>query len=886
MNVNNFAINKKYFTYALLFIISFFVISQTINAACSRENIGYCSETFIVQKGGSLTLGNYKTVRLQRQNDSRDVHCILHNVQSPAYGSHGEYTKRTCNSTYSFSSNNDKIRAAVGYVMSTSLGYVEKQYLIHRFLYLYASGAETSYVSGYDDYYNAAVSAYNNYPNTPGTYYLANFYDCGSEIQPISDGYETIVIPPKYTNVISHWTWGYEKGEGNNGDKRAFHLENTTFEGGVAGNTFVMNDGRKVTIPNGFYLNQSFGTSAIDGYWGGYAFGTIVTQKEYSMGFEYDYSPYNYSITYELNGGTNSSSNPSTYNVLYGVSFKPATRTGYVFDGWYEDASFTTPITGINEGANASFTSAQDLYTKLSSRTTGNVKIYAKWTPDTYKVIYHGNGGYTSSGQNIITDSFKFYDHYTIKGGDLFSNTDHTFIGWTTNSDGETDDGYNWTGWSGTWIYTNGEYGISNRQLHLYARWQDSCVYEFKNTYNNSPTTLDRLNLYKKYHRGAWNSESRRNLLNFRILDAETACGNYTPNYGTNNACLKTDQVNSETENKFTNENLSDYNDRVISSSITDQSYCLTDLELNKGENVGYDSNTVVKAGRMVFSIDKEDAVAKGTITKTCYIHKDVYNNYIGDITTENFIKVNDYMDKITLAEVELNQMSIKSYPISETNGDFYKVEGKVEITYKPNPIYAEKITGKQNNNCVDSTGRINDTCRLLGYGVASKFNDANLTNPSFNFSITPSLNSIFSFNTNDTCPYKVEPEIIKYTNTYKGNVDLEFRVVDTNNPFNRNTKSNWSDGMDNNKNNNKVTEYITNSDVNNSYNRTGNGSLYTNQTDGTRRIILTPDLVQRIREYNESNTYDDYTVYTEEVEGQTKTSTSFFDYIGLTKVQ
>ena len=45
-----------------------------------------------------------------------------------------------------------------------------------------------------------------------------------------------------------------------------------------------------------------------------------------------------------------------------------------------------------------------------------------------------------------------------------------TFDGWTTNSGG-ADDGYGWTGWSGTWTFNDGSYGVSNGTLTLYPRW-------------------------------------------------------------------------------------------------------------------------------------------------------------------------------------------------------------------------------------------------------------------------------------------------------------------------------------------------------------------------------------------------------------------------------
>ena len=86
-----------------------------------------------------------------------------------------------------------------------------------------------------------------------------------------------------------------------------------------------------MTVPNGFYLVQRFGTGQITGKWTTFNFGTKLTQPSYVMNFEYDYYPTDYTITYNLDGGTNSSSNPDSYTVLYGVTFSNPTKAGYDF---------------------------------------------------------------------------------------------------------------------------------------------------------------------------------------------------------------------------------------------------------------------------------------------------------------------------------------------------------------------------------------------------------------------------------------------------------------------------------------------------------------------------------------------------------------------------
>ena len=67
-----------------------------------------------------------------------------------------------------------------------------------------------------------------------------------------------------------------------------------------------------------------------------------------------------YTITYNLDGGTNHGSNPATYTVENTITLQNPSKDGYNFLGWYTDAGFATPITTISES-------------------TGNLVLYAKW---------------------------------------------------------------------------------------------------------------------------------------------------------------------------------------------------------------------------------------------------------------------------------------------------------------------------------------------------------------------------------------------------------------------------------------------------------------------------------------------------------------------------
>ena len=254
----------------------------------------------------------------------------------------------------------------------------------------------------------------------------SGIYDTGTDVNISVPAY----VNPTYTNTINHWSWGYKNQEGNNGDKSAFHLADTTFTA-TQGSTFTMGTDRKTTVPNGFTLRSKFGTSYVTGSWVSYNMGTQITQKASSASFEYDYDPISYTITYTMNGGTNSSANPSSYNVLYGVIFSNPSRTGYQFKNWTIGG---TAVTGINAGANASFSSASDLYSKCSARTTGNKTVVANWTANTYTVKYNGNGS-TSGSTASSSHTYGTAKALTANG---FVKTGYKFLGWSTSSTATT----------------------------------------------------------------------------------------------------------------------------------------------------------------------------------------------------------------------------------------------------------------------------------------------------------------------------------------------------------------------------------------------------------------------------------------------------------------
>ena len=86
----------------------------------------------------------------------------------------------------------------------------------------------------------------------------------------------------------------------------------------------------------------------------------VTSDQTYTATFSSSAIVHTYTITYILNGGTNSPSNPSTYTEGASFTFADAQKNGYSFAGWYDANG--NKITGVNEN------------------TKGNLTLSASWT--------------------------------------------------------------------------------------------------------------------------------------------------------------------------------------------------------------------------------------------------------------------------------------------------------------------------------------------------------------------------------------------------------------------------------------------------------------------------------------------------------------------------
>ena len=131
--------------------------------------------------------------------------------------------------------------------------------------------------------------------------------------------------------------------------------------------------GFQVVDKNGYWLANAHGYTDANGNW---KQANNVTLYAHWIEKQYE----QYTITYELNGGTNAD-NPTTYTIVTpDITLKAAGKMGYTFLGWYDNAEFDgTPITSIPTGS----TGNKDLYAKWEER---KLKINAEWLPEPYYV--------------------------------------------------------------------------------------------------------------------------------------------------------------------------------------------------------------------------------------------------------------------------------------------------------------------------------------------------------------------------------------------------------------------------------------------------------------------------------------------------------------------
>ena len=117
-----------------------------------------------------------------------------------------------------------------------------------------------------------------------------------------------------------------------------------------------------------------------------FVFGNGGTQVMQNMLLYLVWTPVTYSITYNLDGGTNHPSNPATYTVdSENITLQPPAKEGLAFNGWWDSSTDGTRVTSIASGSE------------------GNITLWARWLP-VHIIAFNANGGAVNPASGTTGD--------------------------------------------------------------------------------------------------------------------------------------------------------------------------------------------------------------------------------------------------------------------------------------------------------------------------------------------------------------------------------------------------------------------------------------------------------------------------------------------------
>ena len=156
-----------------------------------------------------------------------------------------------------------------------------------------------------------------------------------------------------------------------------------------------------------------------------YTPGEVLTQAENLTLYAIWAKIAQYEVTYVANGATSGAVpvDPTLYAEDDVATVKTANtleKLGYSFVGWNTAANGT----GID-------------YLPASGLTiTGDITLYAKWTPNpTYTLLYNGNG-HTSGTVPVDSTDYQVSESAIVQAKGTLEKTGYTFVGWNTAADG------------------------------------------------------------------------------------------------------------------------------------------------------------------------------------------------------------------------------------------------------------------------------------------------------------------------------------------------------------------------------------------------------------------------------------------------------------------
>lgn len=184
------------------------------------------------------------------------------------------------------------------------------------------------------------------------------------------------------------------------------------------------------------------------------------------------FTPNSYTVKFNANTGSGSMSNQGfTYDAAQNLTANSFTKTGYTFAGWAK-----------SKDGDVAYSDGQSVENLAAS---GEVTLYAKWTPNTYYVAFNGNGSTSGSMPNqtltydksenlnafanferIYTVSYNANGGITAETSETNTKAEYEFVNWK----GENDKSY------ANQAQVSNLTSTANGTFTLYAQWNSDFV--------------------------------------------------------------------------------------------------------------------------------------------------------------------------------------------------------------------------------------------------------------------------------------------------------------------------------------------------------------------------------------------------------------------------
>ena len=218
--------------------------------------------------------------------------------------------------------------------------------------------------------------------------------------------------PPNHSQCIAKLKeWGFNDSEANYAvnnydgliypDKLDYVITLNPNGGTVSTTTVNVVFGKAYTLPTPTLSGYSF-----KGWFNGstqVTSGTWYTASNITLTAKWGETEY--SINYNLDGGTNNKNNPSSYTTTQSVTLLAPTKKGHTFIGWKASGE-TTAIYSPT----------------ISKGSTGNKTYTAVWSANTYTITFNANGGTCGKTTETVTYGQYYKPQTATRTGYSFNN--------------------------------------------------------------------------------------------------------------------------------------------------------------------------------------------------------------------------------------------------------------------------------------------------------------------------------------------------------------------------------------------------------------------------------------------------------------------------------